>query len=39
VLAAGSVVTTGTWCGLLSAQRGDVVRVQFAGIGATLLTL
>ena len=39
VLAAGSVVTTGSWCGLLSAQPGDAVRVQFEGIGAIDLAL
>jgi 2-keto-4-pentenoate hydratase len=32
-LAAGSVVTTGTWCGLLPAQAGDEVEVAFDGIG------
>jgi hypothetical protein len=32
-LPAGSVVTTGTWCGALEALRGDRVRVAFAGIG------
>lgn len=30
---AGTVVTTGTWCGVLEAQRGERVRVQFPGIG------
>ena len=30
---AGSVVTTGTWCGLLPARRGDRVRAEFPGIG------
>jgi 2-keto-4-pentenoate hydratase len=30
---AGSVVTTGTWCGLLPAKAGDRVSVSFAGIG------
>jgi 2-keto-4-pentenoate hydratase len=29
----GTVVTTGTWCGLLEAQRGDKVRAVFDGIG------
>lgn len=33
VLPAGSVVTTGTWCGALPAQAGDAVSVQFDGIG------
>ena len=32
-LRAGSVVTTGSWCGLLLAAPGDAVRVQFDGIG------
>lgn len=34
---AGTVVTTGTWCGALEAQRGDAVSVQFAGIGEARL--
>lgn len=34
VLAAGSVVTTGTWCGLLQARAGDEVEVGFDGIGS-----
>lgn len=33
VLAAGTVVTTGTWCGVQHAQPGDRVRVEFDGIG------
>jgi len=33
-LAAGSVVTTGTWCGLLMAAAGDEVQVDFDGIGS-----
>jgi 2-keto-4-pentenoate hydratase len=33
VLPAGSVVTTGTWCGLLPAQAGDLVSVAFEGLG------
>lgn len=33
VLAAGTVVTTGTWCGLLQAQAGDSVEAHFEGIG------
>ena len=32
VLRAGSVVTTGTWCGVLKAQAGDAVTVRFEGI-------
>ncbi|WP_088278714.1 fumarylacetoacetate hydrolase family protein [Ideonella sp. A 288] len=33
VLPAGTVITTGTWCGLLHAQAGDRVVVAFDGIG------
>jgi len=29
----GTVVTTGTWCGMLEAHQGDLVRVEFEGIG------
>ena len=32
-LPAGTVITTGTWCGLLLAQAGDAVTVAFDGIG------
>jgi 2-keto-4-pentenoate hydratase len=32
-VAAGTVVTTGTWCGLLTAAAGDRVHVAFPGIG------
>lgn len=39
VLAAGTVVTTGTWCGILPAQAGDEVRVAFDGIGEARVTL
>lgn len=39
VLAAGSVVTTGTWCGALPAQVGDVVSVRFDGIGQAQVQL
>lgn len=39
VLAAGSVVTTGTWCGLLHAQPGDEVEVAFDGIGVASVRL
>jgi 2-keto-4-pentenoate hydratase len=38
VLPAGSVVTTGTWCGIVHAQPGDVVVVSFEGIGQTRVT-
>lgn len=37
VLAAGSVVTTGSWCGLLPAQPGDDITVAFDGIGQASL--
>lgn len=33
-LAAGSVVSTGTWCGLMRARPGQTVTVQFEGIGS-----
>jgi 2-keto-4-pentenoate hydratase len=33
-VAAGTIVTTGTWCGVLDAKRGDVVVASFDGIGA-----
>jgi 2-keto-4-pentenoate hydratase len=33
-LPAGTVVTTGTWCGLPLAAPGDLVQVAFDGIGA-----
>lgn len=36
---AGTVVTTGTWCGMLPAQRGDRVRAVFEGIGEAQLRL
>jgi 2-keto-4-pentenoate hydratase len=39
VLPAGTVVTTGTWCGLLPARAGDEVEVQFDGIGAASVRL
>jgi 2-keto-4-pentenoate hydratase len=32
-VAKGTIVTTGTWCGLLEARKGDRVRVVFDGIG------
>lgn len=37
VLPAGTVVTTGTWCGLPMAAPGDAVRVVFDGIGEARL--
>jgi len=39
VVPAGTVVTTGTWCGLLPAQAGDEVEVQFDGIGTARVQL
>jgi 2-keto-4-pentenoate hydratase len=38
-LPAGTVVTTGTWCGALAAQAGDAVRVRFDGIGEASVQL
>ena len=38
-LAAGTVVTTGSWVGLALAQAGDSVHVQFDGIGEAWLQL
>ena len=39
VVAAGTVLTTGTWCGMLQAQAGDEVTVEFDGIGAAAVQL
>ncbi|MBX3604855.1 MAG: fumarylacetoacetate hydrolase family protein [Piscinibacter sp.] len=39
VVPAGTVVTTGTWCGLLMAAAGDRVVVEFDGIGAAEVLL
>lgn len=39
VLRAGTVVTTGTWCGLLQAQRGDTVIARFDGVGEASVLL
>jgi 2-keto-4-pentenoate hydratase len=39
VVPAGTVVTCGTWCGLLEAKAGDGVEAEFPGIGAAGLTL
>ncbi len=36
-VAKGTVVTTGTWCGILMAARGDLVTVEFEGIGSASL--
>jgi 2-keto-4-pentenoate hydratase len=33
VLRGGSVVTTGTWCGILQAQAGELVSARFDGLG------
>jgi 2-keto-4-pentenoate hydratase len=30
---AGTAVTTGTWCGMLPTERGDLVSVRFDGVG------
>ena len=38
-VAAGTVVTTGTWVGILDAVAGDRVDVAFAGIGAASVQL
>ena len=32
---AGTVVTTGTWCGIPAAQSGDLVVASFDGVGMT----
>ena len=39
VLLAGTVVTTGSWCGLPLAQAGDAVRVRFDGLGEASVQL
>lgn len=36
---AGTVVTTGTWCGLLPVESGQTVQVEFAGVGQVSLKL
>jgi 2-keto-4-pentenoate hydratase len=36
---AGTVVTTGTWCGALEAQAGDAVSVHFDGVGEARVQL
>lgn len=35
----GTVVTTGTWCGMLEAHQGDKVRVEFEGVGSAEVQL
>ncbi|HEX3142101.1 MAG TPA: fumarylacetoacetate hydrolase family protein [Rhizobacter sp.] len=39
VLPAGSVVSTGTWCGALEARAGDRVGVRFDGVGEAVVQL
>ena len=39
VVARGTVVTTGSWCGILPAAQGDAVEVEFPGIGSASLQL
>jgi 2-keto-4-pentenoate hydratase len=36
---AGTVVTTGTWCGILPAQAGDLITAEFHGIGSAAVQL
>jgi 2-keto-4-pentenoate hydratase len=36
---AGTVVTTGTWCGMLPASKGDLVTARFEGIGEACVQL
>lgn len=38
-VAAGTVVTTGTWAGVLTAAEGDLVSVEFPGIGRASVQL
>ncbi|QHE87268.1 fumarylacetoacetate hydrolase family protein [Hydrogenophaga sp. BPS33] len=38
-MAAGTVVSTGTWCGVLEVPEGQAVTVEFPGIGTASLTL
>lgn len=38
-VAAGSVVTTGSWCGILPIARGETATVSFPGIGRTELRI
>ena len=38
-MAAGTVVTTGTWVGILTAGEGDLVSVEFPGIGRASVQL
>jgi 2-keto-4-pentenoate hydratase len=36
---AGTVVTTGTWCGMLAAAAGDLVSARFDGVGSAVVKL
>ena len=36
---AGTVVTTGTWCGILPAAAGDLITAEFTGIGSAAVQL
>lgn len=36
---AGTVVTTGSWCGLLQATKGEAIRVHFDGVGEAVVQL
>ncbi len=36
---AGTAVTTGTWCGMLPTERGDLVTVRFDGVGEASVQL
>ena len=36
---AGTVVTTGTWCGIQPAQAGDLITAEFPGIGSAAVQL
>jgi 2-keto-4-pentenoate hydratase len=38
-VAAGTVVTTGTWCGILQARAGEQVEAVFEGLGAASIQL
>jgi 2-keto-4-pentenoate hydratase len=38
-IARGTVVSTGTWCGVLDAQAGELVAVEFPGIGSASVQL
>jgi 2-keto-4-pentenoate hydratase len=38
-MVAGTVVTTGTWVGILTAGEGDLVSVEFPGIGRASVQL